>query len=101
MIEKQEEIIESINKLEEIKRIRFLKEKINNNNEYIKLMKEFNDNKNKYIKDNSLNNKILELRKKLFEIDEISEYLKLQTNIRLLSIQINNMIKSVISNKNC
>lgn len=101
MKEKQEEIIRNIDELEDIKRIKVLKDKIYNNSEYIKLIREFEDNKNKYIKDNILNDEMLELRKKLFEIDELKEYLKIQTNIRLLSVQINNIIKSVISDKNC
>lgn len=101
MKEKQEEIINNIDKLEEIKRIKILKKKINNSNEYKKLIREFENNKSKYIKDNILNDEILELRKRLFEIDELNEYLKIQTNIRLLSIKINNIIKSVISDKNC
>lgn len=101
MKEKQEEIIKCIDKLEDIKRIKVLKEKIYNNSEYINSITEFEKNKNKYIKDNILDDKILELRKKLFEIDELKEYLKIQNNIRLLSVQINNIIKSIISDKNC
>lgn len=101
MKEKQEEIIKKIDGLEDVKRIKVLKKKIHNNSEYIKLIREFEDNKNKYIENSILNDKIVELRKKLFEIDELKEYLEIQTNIRLLSVQINNIIKSIISDKNC
>lgn len=99
MKEKQEEIIKNIDELKEIKTLRSLKEKIFNNPKYIKLIEDLEEEK--YIKDGILNDKILELRREMFEIDELNEYLKIQTNIRLLSVQINNIIKSIVDDKNC
>ena len=49
-----------------------------------------------YIKDNKLDDEILNLRKKLFNIDELKEFLKIQNDLRLLSININNIILSVL-----
>lgn len=101
MIEKQNEIINDIDNLEEVKRIKELKEKINNNKEYLSLLEEFNKNKKIYEKENTLNEEITKLRSKLFEIEELKEYLNIQTNIRLLLVQINNIIKSIVNDKNC
>lgn len=101
MIEKQNEIINDIDNLEEIKKIKELKEKLNNNKEYLSLLEEFNKNKRNYEKENTLNEEIIKLRNKLFEIDELKEYLSIQTNIRLLLVQINNIIKSIVNDKNC
>ena len=56
----------------------------------------FLKNKKNYIKDNKLDDEILNLRKKLFNIDELKEFLKIQNNLRLLSININNIILSVL-----
>ena len=101
MIEKQNEIINDIDDLEEIKKIKELKEKLHHNKEYLSLLEEFNKNKRNYEKENTLNEEIIKLRNKLFEIDELKEYLSIQTNIRLLLVQINNIIKSIVNDKNC
>ena len=73
-----------------------LKDKLNSNKEYLNLMSEFEKNKKLYIENNTLNDEIMSLRKKLFNIDELKEYLKIQNNLRLLSININNIILSVL-----
>ena len=97
MIEKQDEIIEKIDNLKQVKRMKELINIIKSDKRYKSLMTEFNQNKDKYVKENILNEQIIILRKKLFEIDELKEYLSIQNDIRLLSININNIIKSIIN----
>ena len=97
MIEKQDEIIEKIDNLKQVKRMKELINIIKSDKKYKSLMTEFNQNKDKYVKENILNEQIIILRKKLFEIDELKEYLSIQNDIRLLSININNIIKSIIN----
>lgn len=97
MIEKQDEIIEKIDNLKQVKRMKELVNIIKSDKKYKSLMTEFNQNKEKYVKENILNEQIIILRKKLFEIDELKEYLSIQNDIRLLSININNIIKSIIN----
>lgn len=101
MNELQDEIIEKIDNLEEVKKIKELIEKLNDNKEYISLMNEFEKNQIDYVKDNILREKIIELRKKLFEIDELKEYLSIESNLRLFSNQISNIISSIVNDKNC
>ena len=61
----------------------------------------FNKNKDKYINDNSLNKEIINLRKELFKINEIKDYLKLEKEIRLLTKDISNILTSIIDNHTC
>ena len=81
MIEETNKIIEKLDKTEDIVRMKELKDKLN---------------KKLYIENNTLDDEIMTLRKKLFNIDELKEYLKIQNNLRLLSININNIILSVL-----
>lgn len=101
MIEKQNEIINNLNNSEEIKRFKELENSIKNNEKYNSLIKEFNDNKDKYEQEGILNKEIINLRKKLFEIDEIKEYAKLESDIRLLSKKISDIISSIVDSENC
>ena len=88
MIEETNKIIEKLDKTEDIVRMKELKDKLNSNKQYLNLMSEFENN--------TLDDEIMTLRKKLFNIDELKEYLKIQNNLRLLSININNIILSVL-----
>lgn len=101
MNELQDEIINKIDNLDEVKKLKELIQKLNNNDEYIYLMKEFEKNQVNYVKDNVLKEKIIELRKKLFEIEELKEYLSIESNLRLFSNQISNIISSIVNEKNC
>lgn len=101
MIEKEIEIINEIEKMEETKKIRRLLNDIKNNDEYISLINEFDKNRKYYEENGLFKEKIMELRKKLFSIDEIKEYMNLLTNFRLLSIRISKIISSVIDESNC
>ncbi len=91
-------ILDKLDKTDEIIRLKELQKNINNNDEYINLMNEFIDNKNNYILTNTYNDELIALRKKLFAIDDFNEYVKLQSNLRLLSININNIILSILDN---
>ena len=93
--EKQEEIIKKLDNSKEIKRFKELEESIKNNKEYISLMNEFNK------QDNPSNEEIIELRKKLFQIDGVKEYLELEKEIRLFSKKTSNIIASVVDNDKC
>ena len=49
------------------------------------------------------NEEIIKLRKSLFEIEEVKEYSKLESEIRLYSKKISNEISSIVedNNKKC
>jgi len=89
------EIINKIDNSDEIKRFKELEESIKNNKEYITLMNEFNK------QDNPSNEEIIELRKKLFQIDGVKEYLKLEKEIRLFFKKTSNIIASIVDNEKC
>jgi cell fate (sporulation/competence/biofilm development) regulator YmcA (YheA/YmcA/DUF963 family) len=89
------EIIKKIDNSKEIKRFKELEKSIKNNKEYITLMNDFNK------QDNPSNEDIIKLRKKLFEIDGVKEYLSLERDIRLFSKKTSNIISSVVDNDKC
>ena len=95
MIEKQKEIINKIDNSKEIQRFKELEEKIRNNKEYLSLIEEFNKI------DNPSNEEIIELRRKLFQIDGVQEYLSLEKDVRLFSKKISNIISSIVNNEQC
>ena len=95
MKEKQQEIINKIDNSEEIKRFKELEKQIKNNKEYNSLMNEFNKI------DNPSNEEIIELRKKLFQIEGVKEYLELEKEIRLFSKKTSNIIPSIVDNEHC
>ena len=102
MIEKkQSEIIENLSNLNEIKRFKKLENIIKNNKKYNDLISNFEKNKNYYEKNNTLNKEIINLRKELFSIEEIKEYAKLESDIRLLSKNISDIISSIVDNEKC
>ncbi|MBQ3475213.1 MAG: YlbF family regulator [Bacilli bacterium] len=102
MIEKkQKEIIEKIDSSSKIKRFKELENLIKNNKEYIKLKKEFDDNKEIYEKENRLNEEIIKYRKRLFEIEGVKEYSKLENEIRLLSKKVSKTISSIVEKDKC
>lgn len=93
---KQKDIINKLNNSDEIKRFKELETSIKNNKEYNDLIKEFRKNESKYS-----NEDIIKLRKELFEIDGVKEYLKLESDIRLLSKNISKMISNIVDNDIC
>lgn len=98
---KQEEIINKIDNSNEIKRFKELEKKIKSNKEYIRLTEEFENNRELYEKENRLNEEIINYRKKIFLIDEVKEYAKIESDIRLLSKSISKTISSLVEKKNC
>ena len=96
MKEKVEAIKQKLDKEEKILRLKMLQQKINSNKDYLSLMKQFDDNKDNYIEKNIYNEQLLKVRKKLFEIPELTEYLKLQSELRLEFTKINSIILSII-----
>ena len=97
MKEEVDLILEKLDNTDEIKRLKELNIKLNNNHEYISLMNEFITNKDDYITNNVYNEKLIDIRKRLFKIEELNEYLKLQNELRLLFSNINNEIISIIN----
>lgn len=93
---KQKDIINKLNNSDEIKRFKELETSIKNNKEYNNLINEFKKNESKYN-----NEDIIRLRKKLFEIDGVKEYLKLESDIRLLSKNISKTISNIVDNDIC
>lgn len=93
--EKQKDIIKKLDNSDEIKRFKELEKQIKNNKEYNSLMDEFNS------KENPSNEEIIELRKKLFLIDGVKEYLSLENDIRLLSKKTSNIISSIVDDESC
>ena len=95
MLKKQQDIIDKINNSKEIKRFKELEKSIKNNKEYNSLMNEFNKI------ENPSNEEIIELRKKLFKIDGVKEYLDLEKEIRLFSKKTSSIISSIVDNEHC
>ena len=81
MKEETIKILEKLDNTKEIKKIKELSIKLNNNEKYISLMKQFNDNKDTYIKNDTYNEELILLRKQLFSIEELNEYLKNKDSI--------------------
>lgn len=96
MKEEVKNIIEKLENTKEIKKLKDLNIKLNNNEKYISLMDEFIKNKDSYIENNIYNEELLKVRKELFSIEELNEYLKLQNELRLTFTKINNIILSVV-----
>jgi cell fate (sporulation/competence/biofilm development) regulator YmcA (YheA/YmcA/DUF963 family) len=95
MLQKQQDIINKIDNSEEIKRFKELEKQIKNNKEYNSLIDEFNKI------ENPSNEEIIELRKKLFQIEGVKEYLDLEKEIRMFSKKTSNIISSIINNEQC
>ena len=93
--DRQKRIINKIDNSNEIKRFKELEKQIKNNEEYISLMDDFNK------KENPSNEEIIELRKKLFKIEGVEEYLSLEKEIRLFSKETSKIISSIVNNESC
>ena len=91
--EKQKEIIDKLDNSDEIKKFKELEKKIKNNKKYNEIISRFNDDLS--------NEEIIMLRRELFSIDEIREYSKLESDIRLLSKEISDIISSIVDNEKC
>ena len=99
--EKQDEIIKKLTELDEIKKFKELEKIIKNNKKYNELVSNFEKNKDKYEKEGILNKEIIKFRKSIFEIEEVKEYAKIETAIRLLSRKISDIISSIVNTEKC
>lgn len=93
IIDKQNKIIEKLNKTDEIKRFKELEKIIKDNEEYKKIISKFNNK--------LTNEEVIDLRKQLFSIKEIQEYAMLENEIRLFSKKTSNIISSIVDTKKC
>ena len=98
---KQDEIINNLNNLDDINRFKELEKKIKNNKKYNELVSVFEKNKTRYEKEGILNQEIINLRKELFEIDEVREYAGLESQIRLFSKKTSKKISSIVKEDKC
>lgn len=93
MKEKQEEIIESIKKLDEVKRLKALKKSLSNNEKYKTLIEKLSNTNDK--------EEFLNIKKELFSIDEFKEYMNIKNMLKLNFMKIDNIISSIVSSHKC
>ena len=96
MQEEVKNILDKLDNTDEIKRLKELNNILNSNEEYLSIMREFNDKKDDYILNNSFDEEVVNIRKKLFSIPELKEYLSIQNELRLLFTKINNIIFDIV-----
>ena len=89
MIEKTYEVIDYIDSY--MNKIKFydLKKNIVNTSSY-KLIEDYNKEKQ-----NGLSNKLIELKKRLYNDPKINSYIKVQNDINMLTLYINKRIKDI------
>lgn len=98
MIEKAYEIIDKIEKSDFKKNISDIKQKISNSSKTKKIIEEFNSAKELYEK-YGYKEEFVKAKIKLLKDPLISQYIQLQNKINMLTIQINNRIKSITNKK--
>lgn len=98
MIEKAYEIIDKIEKSDFKKNISDIKQKISNSSKTKKIIQEFNSAKELYEK-YGYKEEFVKAKIKLLKDPLISQYIQLQNKINMLTIQINNRIKSITNKK--
>ena len=96
MQEEVKNILDKLDNTDEIKRLKELNNILNSNEKYLSIMREFNDKKDDYILNNSFDEEVVNIRKKLFSIPELKEYLSIQNELRLLFTKINNIIFDIV-----
>ena len=100
MIEKVYEIIDEIDNSKIKENIDILKDKILNDEKLMKLIKDFNEKKTLYEKYN-LKDDFIESKTNLLKNEIISEYIKLQNDINLITMHINKRINKLTKNTTC
>lgn len=98
MVEKAYEIIDKIEKSDFKKNISDIKQKISNSSKTKKIIEEFNSAKELYEK-YGYKEEFVKAKIKLLKDPLISQYIQLQNKINMLTIQINNRIKSITNKK--
>lgn len=86
-------LIKEIDNTYEIKRFKILSKLIKSNKEYMAKINKLNNSNN--------NEEIISLRKELFNIPEIKEYMSLESDIRLFAKKVSNELSSIVKKHTC
>ena len=86
-------LIKEIDNTYEVKRFKSLSRIIKSNKEYMSKIKKLNSSNN--------NEEIISLRKELFNIPEIKEYISLESDIRLFAKKVSNELSSIVKKHTC
>ena len=86
-------LIKEIDNTQEVRRFKELTDIIKSNKEYMKLIDKLNSSND--------NEEIISLRKELFKIPEIKEYISLEGDIRLFARKVSNEISSIVNKHTC
>lgn len=100
MIDKVYEIIGDIEKSNLKKNLDNVKNKIENDKEIKKLIKDFNEKKSLFEKYN-VKEDFIKSKTNLLKNEVISEYIKLQNDINLITMHINKRINNLTRNTTC
>lgn len=100
MIDKVYEIISDIEKSNLKKNLDNIKERIENDKEIKKLINDFNDKKSLFEKYN-VKEDFIKSKTNLLKNEVISEYIKLQNEINLITMYINKRIYDLTRNTTC
>ncbi len=86
-------LIKEIDNTEEVRRFKELTKIIKSNKEYMSLIDKLNNSNS--------NEEIIVLRKELFKIPEIKEYISLESDIRLFAKKISKEISGIVEKHTC
>ena len=86
-------LIKEIDNTSEVKRFKELTKIIKSNKEYMSLIDKLNNSNN--------NEEIIALRKELFKIPEIKEYISLEGDIRLFARKVSKEISEIVEKHTC
>ena len=86
-------LIKEIDNTSEVKRFKELSKIIKSNKEYMSLIDRLNNSNN--------NEEIISLRKELFKIPEIKEYVSLESDIRLFAKRLSKEISEIVEKHTC
>ncbi len=94
MMEKVYEIIDELDNIKLIKRLKTIKSYINSNDNAKKLINDFNFAKENFEKYN-LKEEFLEAKRKMLKDELIKEYVDIQNKINMLALKINKRIGNI------
>ena len=86
-------LLKEIDSTYEIKRFKELSNIIKSNKEYMSKIEKLNTSSNK--------EEIIRIRKELFSISEIKEYISLEGDIRLFAKKVSNEISGIVNKHTC
>ena len=96
LINKIDELIKIFDNSEEIKRMKELKKIIYKDPTLKNRLEQFND-----IRDNVHDEKFLELKREVLAIDHVKEYKKMENELYLLTLEMNNRLNRLTNDKRC